>query len=504
MRTPAPAPRPGAVLTALLLTVGTYTVMQTMVIPALPVMTGELDTDTATAGWLITAFLLGSAVLTPVLGALGDRYGHRRMLLVTLGVYLAGTAAAALAPDVGTLIALRAVQGVSMATLPLSLAVIRQTMPPERMASSFGLTAAMLGGGAGAGLVLGGLIIDNASWRWMFAFLAALVSVAAWLVARLVPESPRPATGTGGAGNAGPAGPTNARGKGVDLPGALLLAGALALLLLGITQGTPWGWTSPGVLGLFAGSLLLFVLLIPVESRSPRPLVDLRLFAHPPLLVVNLAALLLGVVPFFFYVLLPRLFQTPGELAGYGHGLSVVQSGLLMLPSAAAVMLGGRLAPPLRARTGPRIPLAAALAVCAAGAVLTALWHRDAVAIAAWFCLIGLGVGCGLATLAELVAELVPPSEIAAGNGLNTVARTVGSALGGQLTAALLEANTAAGSAAPDGRAFTVSFWLAAGLAGGGIVLTAALRPRPYRPASPQPPPAGRAAAPSAVAAERP
>ncbi|WP_179200167.1 MFS transporter, partial [Streptomyces sp. NRRL B-24572] len=142
------ASRPNAVLAALLAAVSCFSLMQTLVIPAMSVLAQRLDTDTATAGWLITAFLLGGAVLTPVLSLLGDKYGHRRLLVIVLLVFLAGTLGAAAAPNIGFLIATRAVQGASMASLPLALALIREAMPKERIASSFGTTAAMLGAGA--------------------------------------------------------------------------------------------------------------------------------------------------------------------------------------------------------------------------------------------------------------------------------------------------------------------------------------------------------------------
>ncbi|MGK5529599.1 MFS transporter [Streptomyces sp. URMC 129] len=458
--------RPNALLAALLVSVGSYTLMQTMVVPALPVLTEKLETDTGTAAWLITAFLLGSAVLTPVISALGDRFGHRRMLLVTLLAFLASTAGAAAAPNVETLIAMRAAEGVSMAMLPLALAIIRESMPPERIAASFGVTAAMLGGGAGLGLLVGGLIIEDFSWRWMFGFEAVLIVVAAALVMRFVPETPRR---------------PGAADRGVDVLGAVLLAGALSLLLLGITQGDAWGWTSPGLLGLFAGSLALFAVLVVVENRQADPLVDLRLFAHPPMLVTNLASLLLGVVPFFFYVLLPLLLQMPGEIAEYGQGHSVVESGLLLLPASVCTMAAGGATAPLQARFGPRAPLFAAMILMTAGAVTTALWHGGTFELAALFCLVGAGSGFGFAALADLVASIVPRQELAAGNGLNTVVRTVGSAIGSQAAAALLEARTIADTGIPSESAFTSGFWLAAALGAVGIVLVAVLRPRAYR-----------------------
>ncbi|MEU1505317.1 MFS transporter [Kitasatospora sp. NPDC005748] len=463
------ASRPNAVLAALLATVGAYALMQTMVIPAMSVLAERLHADTAMAGWLITAFLLGGAVLTPVLSLLGDKYGHRRLLVVVLLVFLVTTLAAAASPNIGFLITMRAVQGASMATLPLALALVREAMPRERIASSFGITAAMLGGGAGVGMVVGALIIQHTSWRWMFGAEAVFIALATLMVIAWVPESPE------------------RHRKRIDVPGALLLAGGLTALLLAITEGTKWGWASAGVLSLFAAAVALFAVLGVVSARRTDPILDLRHVTHLPMLVTNLAALLIGVVPFFFYVLVPELLQLPTGLppvlrpmASYGAGLSIVQAALLMLPSSLFVVVGGRTAHALRGRLGTRAPLAACMTLMTAGAVLTALFHSSPAELAIWFCLVGLGAGYGYAALADLVAALVPRREIASGNGLNTVIRTVGSAIGSQLAVGFLQTYTVHGTPVPAEKAFTVSFWVASALGVLGILLVGALRIRPY------------------------
>ncbi|MEU6970989.1 MFS transporter [Kitasatospora aureofaciens] len=463
------APRPNAVLAALLAAVGCFSLMQTLVIPAMSVLARQLHTDTATAGWLITAFLLGGAVLTPVLSLLGDKYGHRRLLVVVLLVFLAGTLGAAATSDIGVLIAMRAVQGASMASLPLALALVREAMPRERIASSLGTTAAMLGAGAGVGLLLGAVIIQHTSWRWMFGVEAVFIALAILMVLAWVPESPE------------------RHRKRLDVPGAVLLAGGLVALLLAITEGTKWGWLSAGVLSLFAAAAVLFAVLGAVSARRSDPILDLRHITHPPMLVTNLAALLIGIVPFFFYILVPQLLQLPTGLppalrpaASYGAGLSIVQAALLMLPNALCIVLAGRSAHWLRDRLGTRAPLAACMALMTAGAVLTALFHGSAVLVALWFCLVGLGAGFGYAALADLVAALVPRREIASGNGLNTVVRNVGGAVGGQLAVGFLQTFTVRGTHVPAEKAFTVGFWVAAALGAVGILLVGALRIRPH------------------------
>jgi MFS family permease len=163
--------------------------MQTLVVPAIGVMAQDLDASPIAATWVLTAFLLASAILAPLLSSLGDRYGKRRLLLVVLWAYLVGTLGAMLAWNLGALIGFRAVQGISLAVLPLGFGILREALPTDRMALGLGVVSGVLGAGAGIGLVAGGLIVDHASWRWLFALGAATAVVALWLVARQVPES---------------------------------------------------------------------------------------------------------------------------------------------------------------------------------------------------------------------------------------------------------------------------------------------------------------------------
>src|SRR6187431_885187 len=204
-----------------------------MVVPALPELQRELDAPTTWVTWVLTGFLLSAAVLTPILGKLGDRFGKERLLVVSLAIFLVGCIGCAAAPDIWTLIAFRVVSGAAGAVFPLSFGIIRDEFPPDRMKVGIGLLSAVFGIGGGLGLVLSGVIVDNTSWRWIFVVGAAAVAVAMVLVHRFVPESPVRSTSR------------------IDVPGAILFSVMLIALLLALSEGEGWGWTSPAVLGLF-------------------------------------------------------------------------------------------------------------------------------------------------------------------------------------------------------------------------------------------------------------
>src|SRR5581483_9867879 len=231
-----------------------YALLQTMVIPALPVLQRSLHTTTTWATWVLTVFLLVASVSTPILGRLGDQYGKERLLLISLALFLLGTIGCACAWNIWSLIAFRAVSAAGAGVFPLSFAIIRDEFPPDRVGVGIGLVSAVFGVGGGFGIVFAGLIVDNLSWRWLFIVGAILVAVSLVLVHRFVPESPIK---------------TPSR---VDVVGAALLSFALTALLVALSEGERWHWGSARTLGLFAASAVLFVVWGVVETRVVDPL----------------------------------------------------------------------------------------------------------------------------------------------------------------------------------------------------------------------------------------
>ncbi|KAB7844968.1 MFS transporter [Streptomyces mobaraensis NBRC 13819 = DSM 40847] len=450
-------PAGNAALAALVLAVLSYSLVQTMLVPTVGVLQRDLRTSPAAASWaVLSSTLLTSAVLTPLISRLGDRHGKRRVLVATLTVHLAGTLGAAFAWDVASLIVLRAVQGVSLALLPLALGLIRDVMPPHRVAGALGLTSGLVAGAAGAGLLVGGLLVDHASWRWLFAAGALLVAAALAAVLRWVPEGPTAPSGS------------------LDVPGAALLGGALVAVLLGLTQGPAWGWASPAVLGLFAGCAVLSALFLAWERRVPHPLVDPALLLGPAIRTVHLGAFLLGAVQFVFYVLIPKLAEAPsgpGVPGGYGFGASVTVAGLILVPGTLCGLPASALAGRVEGRFGARAPLALGLAVSAAGGALLALEHHAVRHLVLGYAVIGTGFGFAMAALPRMVHQVSGPDTGATANGVNTVARTVGGAVGSQLAAAILASRTVPHTAVPAAHGYTVSFWTAAGVAAAGALL---------------------------------
>ncbi|WP_275560087.1 MFS transporter [Streptomyces sp. 5-6(2022)] len=459
----APASRSGAKpLVALILAVLSYSLVQTMLVPTLGSLQRELRTTPAAASWaVLSATLLTSAILTPLISRLGDSHGKRRVLVTTLLIHLLGILGAALAWNIASLIAFRAVQGVSLALLPLALGLIREALPPQRVAFGLGLTSGLVAGAAGAGLLCGGLIIDHASWRWLFAASAILVSVALAAVLRYVPESRKAAPAP------------------LDVTGAVLLGLGLLCVLLALTEGPAWGWSSGRVLGLFVGSAVVSGVFLWWERRVRYPLIDPDLLLGRTIARIHLGAFLLGATQFVFYVLIPKLAELPvglpphsARLVDYGFGASVTVAGLILLPGTLLGLPASSTIGRVETRLGPRAPLALGLGISAVGGALLALFHAHEWQAVVCYAVIGTGFGFAMAALPKLIHDVTPPTATATANGINTVARTVGGAVGSQLATAILASRTISGTKLPQPSGFTSAFWSATAIAMIGTLIT--------------------------------
>lgn len=441
-------------LAVLAVAAAAYSLQQTMVLPALPMLADELGTTTAWATWAFTSFMIASTVATPLLGKLGDQHGKERMLLISLSLFFVGCVGAAVAWDLWSLVGFRALQGAGGAVFPLGYAIVNDELPRERVGTGLGLMSSMLAIGSALGLVISGLVLDHLSWRWLFVIGAVGVGLAAVLVHLLIPESPIR---------------TRAR---LDVLGTVLLSLTLVALLLALTNATSWGWTSPAVVGLLAAAVALLAAWVVVEQRTPEPIVDLRTFSERRVVLTNLGTFFLGVPMFSTLVLVVALVQAPGDVAApiaaaidYGFGASPTATGLLLLSGASPGLLAGAVAGRLGRRFGPERVLFASAAMSALGIASLALWHDAMWQVAAGMALFGFNAPLSFATIATLIVHAVPAEEAGVSAGMNTVVRTIGGVIGAQLATALLQLDTIAGSEVPTDRSYTLALAFVAGAA---------------------------------------
>ncbi|HEY9313573.1 MFS transporter [Williamsia sp.] len=419
-----------------------------MIIPIIPQLPGLLDASASNTAWAITATLLAAGVSVPVMGRLGDMLGKRRILLVCFCLLITGSTVCALASDVVTLIVGRSLQGLSAGVIPLGISVMRDTLPAKRLPGAVATMSSSLGVGSALGLPIAAVVADYTNWHVLFAMSAVLAGVAMVLVIVVVPESD---TRSGGS---------------FDFGGALSLAVGLVCLLLAISKGADWGWTSGTITGLAATSAVSLGLWIWWELRVRQPIIDLRVSVRPQVLFTNMASIVMGFAMFSMSLVFPQVLQLP-TATGYGLEQSMLVVGLVMAPSGVMMMLVSPLSARITTTRGPKTTLmcgaiASAVAYSIGVMFMHSIWQMVLISIIG-----GFGVGLAYGAMPALIMGAVPESETAAANGFNTLMRSLGTSFASAIAGVILARLTMSvgGVTLPTENAFRIVMACGAGAA---------------------------------------
>ncbi|ANP52199.1 MFS transporter [Streptomyces griseochromogenes] len=413
------------VLPALILAMLSFSVVQTAVVPILPSLAKELDVSGSDITWLMTANLLSAAVLTPLLGRFGDLRGRKPMLLISLAGLVAGSALAVGTHSFTWLVVARILQGAGGGVLPLAISIVRDELPTHKVTGGVAAISASMGVGSGLGLVATGLLLEHWSYKSIFWMGLVFGLLALALVALRVPTDP-----------------VTDKDGGADPLGALTLAGWLSALLVAVSQGNNWGWTSNRTLGLFAVAAVVCLVWIIIEAKVQHPLVDLTMMSRPAVAFTNLAGLLIGFGMYGSFMVISNFAQTPAKLAHYGFTATVLHAGIMLLPSAIGSMIAAPLGALLIARRGPRLPLVLGGVLGAAAMGYLALRHSHEADIYTASAIFGLGIGLAFSAMPAYINGAVPVEQSGIANGMNAVLRTVGGAIGTAVMAAILTGDT--------------------------------------------------------------
>jgi MFS family permease len=433
---------PTLILTVLALGGLAYAMLSSAVLPALPTFQHALHASETDVTWLLTAYLLAASVGTAILGRLGDMYGKEKVLLWTLVILAAGTLLSALSSSLALIVVGRFIQGAAGGIFPLAFGIVRDEFPREKVAGSIGLLSAILGAGAGVGIVLAGLIVEHLDYHWLFwlpLIPTVFAAIATW---RFIPESPVRVPGR------------------VNWLAAALMTVGMSIVLIAISETTTWGWGSAKTLGLLAVGIVVSAAWIAVEVRSREPLVDMTMMRIRGVWSTNASAFLLGAGMYASFIVLPQIAQLP-KSTGFGFGASVVVSGLYLLPATIGMTILGLFAGRISARFGSRTALLAGTVFSTASFALLAVAHNHPYDLLIAAGLLGVGIGLAFAALGNLIVQAVSPHQTGVASGMNTVMRTLGGALGGQLSATFIAAHIVDGQPAVTG--FTQTFVMATG-----------------------------------------
>jgi MFS family permease len=425
--------------------------------PLVPTIAHDYGVSLGSAQWSLTLTLLVGAIISPTVGRLGDGPHRLQVLVGSLGVVSVGSVLAAL-PGLGFAFLLigRGMQGVGLALLPLAMSVARDHLDPDRSRSTLAVLSVTAVVGVGLGYPITGLLAEHLSFHAGFWLAAVLGLVAMVLAALVVPRS----------GHRPP--------QHFDLPGALLLGTALAGLLVCLSEGETWGWTSARLIGLVIVSAALLAGFVWHELRSPAPLVDLRLMRHRTVLTANVTGLLAGVGMYMLLSMIVRYVQTP-KSTGYGLGASVVVAGLALLPMSIASFCTSKLVVWLSRWFSAERLLPLGVLSFVAGLILFATSRSQLWEIFLVMAIVGFSIGASFAVMPRMIMAATPLSETSSALALNQVLRTVGYSIGSALSATVLTAHTANGAIFPTNSGYTVaaviSMVLLLGTAGLSFVL---------------------------------
>ncbi|HWD03956.1 MAG TPA: MFS transporter [Amycolatopsis sp.] len=396
------------------------------------------------AQWSLTVTLVVGAMVTPVMGRLGDGPARRGVILAGLALVALGCVLAALPLGFAALLAGRGLQGAGLGLTPLTIATARDALAPAKARPTMAMLSITTVAGVGLGYPVTGLVAEAGGLPAAYWFGAAVAAAALVAAIRVVPRA------------------RHLRRARLDWLGALLLGLGLGSLLLAISKGGQWGWLSDATVATAGIAVLALACWTVLELRCTHPLVDLRLLRFPGVLAADVAALLSGAGMYLLVSLMVQYVQTPPSAGGLGG--SVVLAGLVLLPFSIGSLLAGRITPAVirRGRTAVLIPGAAVLALVSVG--VFAFVRRDYVVLAALMAATGLAVGIVFAVLPGMITRSTPQHETGSAMSFNQVLRYVGYATGSALSATVLAAHTPTGREFPDPSGYEIAAFAGAAI----------------------------------------
>ena len=447
--------------------------MQTLVIPIVGKLPEYLNTSADNASWVITSTLLAAAVGMPIAGRLADMFGKRSVILGCIAAMIIGSVICALTSLVVPMIVGRGLQGLAMGLIPCGISLLRDKLEPARVPGAIATMSATLGVGGAIGLPVAAWITQTFDWHVLFWTSAGLATFTFILVLTLVSESHVKSPGT------------------FDIIGAAGLTTALVALLLALSKGATWGWTSVTTLGLTAAGVVILALWGWFELRTKTPLVDLRTSRQPVIVLTNASSVLVGFSLMAIGLSAPQLLQIPNipGVVDYGMGETILATGLILAPGGLMMMFLSPVSARLNIAIGPKFTLLIGASVIAAGYVTSVFLMAEPWQILVANIIVSTGVGIGYSAMPALIMSAAPLHQMAAANSLNSLMRSIGTAIASALLATILASSVidlGGGQSVPSESSFRLVF-IVGSIAAIGAALLALCIPNKYvrPPASP-------------------
>jgi MFS family permease len=397
-----------------------------MLIPALPDLINEFSLSYSMSSWILSAYLIPGAVMTPIAGKLSDIYGRKKVLLAIMGVYALGIAMAGFAEDIYLFFISRAIQGIGISMLVIAFSIIRDQFPRDKISIGQGIISSMFASGAVLGLLMGGLIVSNFGWRATF-LSAVPITIVLFITIWRFNYNPRPQ----------PDKPKPNISRAVDIKGAITLAVFVTSFLIALTLVQTGQGFDLGNMAFFlsAGGVSLAVFIV-IERRSKEPLVDLRLIVNKVILPANLIIMVVGFSMFMVFQTIPVLVRNPIPL-GFGGDATTVS--YIQLPFALVLLVFGPTSGLIVSKLGSVKPLIMGTTITAAGFFGLVAFHQDWIAVAVNLAV--LSTGLSLTNVGAMnVTILATPSEFTGMSlGMNNLLRILGASIGPALAGVYMQ-----------------------------------------------------------------
>ncbi|MFD4183604.1 MFS transporter [Rhodococcus sp. NPDC058514] len=421
--------RPAWVIIAVLVVVEIISAFETsMVYAAIPTFISEFNSDAATVGWSVTAFLLVASASAAVCGRLGDMYGRERVLIVLLFAAAIGSMISAVGDSLGSIIVGRAIQGLAGAILPLCIGLAREHLPPAKVPVAVAVISGSAVAAGSSALLIAGVMLDHASWHMIFIVAAVYAALTILLVLFVLPWR-RPTGNT----------------ETVDYVGAVAFVPAIAAVLLGVNKSTAWGWTSPATLALVIGGVATLTLWVLWELRTTSPIVNLRQFRDRKFALTMLATFAISIGPIgVTTMIIPIVLQSPTS-APFGLGLTPTNAGWLSFAGSMFGFVCTPLSGKIAAAVGARTSMLIGSALFLLGNLMLFVFHDSVVGMMIMVITVSVATAFAYTALPNLLVEAVPERRTSEATGTNAVVRTGGSGIGVSIATMLL-ANTALAS----------------------------------------------------------
>jgi MFS family permease len=438
---------------------------ETMLIPAIPTLIKDFHISYGLSSWLLTAYLISGAVMTPIAGKLSDIYGRKKMLLIIMAIYAGGVITGGFAINIYTLIITRVIQGFGMAMFPIAFSMVRDQFPREKVSIAQGIITSMFATGAVIGLSIGGIIIQHFGWRMTF-FTLIPISITLLLIIRkfihISDDYSYDINNNNNLNNDNKLTKTNKDQSinkekklttRIDIKGSILLAITITSFLLALTllQSTP-GNSNSNINNGFANSysilentlpfiilgVISLILFIYVEKRAESPLMDFKIFLKPQILIPSTIIMIVGLSMFMVFQTIPILVQTPIPI---GFGENAIDTGRVQLPFAIVLLLFGPTSGIIISKLGSLKPIIFGSALTTLGFVIILLFHSSELLISTGLGILSAGLSLAAVGAMNVVLLSSPRESSGVTIGMSSMLRIVGSSIGPALAAMYMQTN---------------------------------------------------------------